>query len=227
MDKRKTTRSKKSNFAGTTFASAFEAQVAEYLSAIGAEWQYEPVRLPWIPKLRLYVPDFFVRLPNGESFYLEAKGYFDPSARVKMSQIRKQYPDLDIRMFFMNEDVKIPPAKVTTYGDWADKNGFRYYTFDKDFLANGNNKERITDAGSFGIESLHGQGLEVPSGKASKSGTQSKRTTRRSTRTKDGSVQEETGATESKRRSTRRSADSTEADSGQRASRSKKKSIVG
>lgn len=131
MDKRKATRSKKSNFAGTTFASAFEAQIAEYLSAIGAEWQYEPVRLPWIPKLRLYVPDFFVRLPSGESFYLEAKGYFDPQARVKMSQIRKQYPDLDIRLFFMNEGVKIPPAKVTTYGDWAIKNGFRYYTFDK------------------------------------------------------------------------------------------------
>ena len=201
MDKRKTTRSKKSSFAGTTFASTFEAQVAEYLSAIGAEWQYEPVRLPWIPKLRLYVPDFFVRLPNGESFYLEAKGYFDPSARVKMSQIKKQYPDLDIRMFFMNEDVKIPPAKVTTYGDWADKNGFRYYTFDKDFLADGKNKEGNTDACGFGIESLHGQSAEASSGKTSKSRAQSKRTSRRSTRAEDGSVQEATGSTECKRRS--------------------------
>lgn len=207
MDKRKTTRSKKSSFAGTTFASAFEAQVAEYLSSIGAVWYYEPIRLPWIPKLRLYVPDFYVRLPNGESFYLEAKGYFDPQARVKMSQIKKQYPDLDIRMFFMNEHVKIPPAKSSTYADWADKNGYKYYTFDKDFGTNDDNKGVATQ-NSFGIESCYGQGIETPSRKTSKSGTQSKRGTRRSTRTKNGDLQEESKLPKGKRRSTRRSANS-------------------
>lgn len=145
MDKIKTTRSKKAVYNGTTFASAFEAQVAEYLSSIGAEWQYEPIRLPWIPKLRLYVPDFYVKLPSGESFYLEAKGYFDPQARVKMSQIKKQYPDLDIRMFFMNDSIKIPPAKVSTYADWAKKTGYPYYTFSKNIIdetEQHNNKKR-------------------------------------------------------------------------------------
>lgn len=209
MDKRKTTRSKKVRFAGTTFASAFEAQVAEYLSSIGAVWVYEPVRLPWIPKLRLYVPDFYVRLPNGESFYLEAKGYFDPSARVKMSQIRKQYPDLDIRMFFMNEHVKIPPAKSSTYADWADKNGYKYYTFDKDFGTDECNNERDAVADNFGVASCYGQGVEAASRTTPELGTQSKRSTRRSTRTKDGSVQKETKQKTGKGRSSRRSTNST------------------
>ena len=176
MDKNKTTRATRTSFGNITFASAFEAQVAEYLSSIGAEWTYEPIRLPWIPKLRLYVPDFYVKLPNGESFYLEAKGYFDPQARVKMGQIKKQYPDLDIRMFFMNDSVKIPPAKTTTYADWAKKTGYEYYTFSKDKVR-----------------------------KTSKRGAQSDSSSGRSRRTKTGSIQKESSTTSNSRRSTRRS----------------------
>ena len=212
MDKRKTTRSKKSNFAGTTFASAFEAQVAEYLSAIGAEWQYEPVRLPWIPKLRLYVPDFFVRLPNGESFYLEAKGYFDPQARVKMSQIKKQYPDLDIRMFFMNEDVKIPPAKVTTYGTWAEKNGFKYYTFNKEMVQS--EHDETTDARGLGFAGeADRQSPEVSPRKTPKSGAQSNGNRRGVLGTETGDVSKETRPSKTSRRSTRRSGNSVKDDS--------------
>lgn len=60
-----------------------------------------------------------------------------------MGQIKKQYPDLDIRMFFMNDNVKIPPAKTTTYADWAKKTGYEYYTFSKDIVVEHNNKKEL------------------------------------------------------------------------------------
>ena len=174
MGKVKATRSSRVQKAGTKFASTFEAQIADYLSAIGAEWEYEPIRLPWIPKLRHYVPDFHVKLPSGESFYLEAKGYFDAQARMKMQQIKEQYPNLDIRMFFMNEDVKIPPAKVSTYGDWARKVGYTYYTFDKNLqegTGNGNDKGRRRK-GNSKARANDGKSADPAPGKAPKPGTQ-------------------------------------------------------
>ena len=203
MDKNKTTRATRTSFGNITFASAFEAQVAEYLSSIGAEWTYEPIRLPWIPKLRLYVPDFYVKLPNGESFYLEAKGYFDPQARVKMGQIKKQYPDLDIRMFFMNDSVKIPPAKTTTYADWAKKTGYEYYTFSKDIVVEHNNKKRTVQRNS-SASSSNGQ-CDKKVRKTSKRGAQSDSSSGRSRRTKTGSIQKESSAKSNSSRSSRRS----------------------
>lgn len=65
-----------------------------------------------------------------------------------MGQIKKQYPDLDIRMFFMNDSVKIPPAKTTTYADWAKKTGYEYYTFSKDIVVEHNNKKRTVQRDS-------------------------------------------------------------------------------
>lgn len=203
MDTNKTTRATRTTYAGQTFASAFEAQVAEYLSSIGAEWKYEPIRLPWIPKLRLYVPDFYVKLPNGESFYLEAKGYFDPQARVKMSQIKKQYPDLDIRMFFMNDSVKIPPAKTTTYADWAKKTGYEYYTFSKEINFEHDKGRAVQSYSS--TRASNGESTDSPSKKTPKRRTQHDSTSRRSKRTSTGSVQKKSSEKENSRRSTRRS----------------------
>lgn len=201
MDTRKNTRAVRTTFGGTTFASAFEAQVAEYLSSIGAEWTYEPIRLPWIPKLRLYVPDFYVKLPSGESFYLEAKGYFDPQARVKMSQIKKQYPGLDIRMFFMNDGVKIPPAKTTTYADWAEKTGYRYYTFAKDIELEHNKTDDLRCDDS--ARTSNGASAKATPRKTSKRRAQSDNSSRGSRGTKDRSVQKEPSKKTSSRRSTR------------------------
>ena len=110
-------------------------------------------------------------------------------------------------MFFMNEHVKIPPTKSSTYADWADKNGYKYYTFNKDFGTDDDNKG-VASQSSFGIESCYGHGIETPSRKTPKSGAQPKRSTRRSTRAKDGDIQEEPKLPKGKRRSTRRSANS-------------------
>lgn len=115
-------------------------------------------------------------------------------------------------MFFMNENVKIPPAKTSTYATWADKNGYKYYTLDHGFTeaenTNGKDNLGVSSTCSFGIDPCYGHGLEETSREASECGTQPKRRTRRSTRTEDGSVQEEPKPKKSKGRSTRRSSNS-------------------
>lgn len=81
-------RSIKSTYNKTRFASKFEAELAKKFDELGIKWEYEPCRIPWQPAVRYYKPDFKVTLPDGEEFFVEAKGYFDPSMRSKMAQIR-------------------------------------------------------------------------------------------------------------------------------------------
>lgn len=57
---------------GFRFRSRTEARWAVFLDAYGAAWEYEPetVRLP---SGRLYLPDFHVKLNEGEVFWIEVK----------------------------------------------------------------------------------------------------------------------------------------------------------
>lgn len=111
---------------GTKFASKFEADFAKHLTKIGVEWEYEPDRFKWLPPARVYIPDFKITLEDGSVFYIEAKGYFDGSARAKMACVKKQHPSLDVRFFFMNPNNKIgaKAKKPTRYWEWAEKYGF-------------------------------------------------------------------------------------------------------
>lgn len=119
-------RSRKTRYRGVTFASRYEAQLAEYFDNQGIYWEYEPIKIPWQPTIRQYKPDFKVVLPSGESFYLEAKGYFDGSARSKMTLVKEQHPELDIRLVFMDKNKLVcsSSSKSKTYKEWADRYNF-------------------------------------------------------------------------------------------------------
>ena len=67
-----------------------------------------------------YLCDF--KLPNG--ILVEAKGYFDTRAQVKMKAVKKENPHLDIRFVFMNANTKLRKGSKMTYADWCDKYGF-------------------------------------------------------------------------------------------------------
>ena len=116
----------KTEYKGTTFDSRFEASLAQYFDDQGIHWEYEPVRIPWYPEKRYYKPDFKVVLPSGESFFVEAKGYFDSSMRAKMKQVKCQHPDIDIRFVFMDGNLSICKSadKRTSYNEWAEKHGY-------------------------------------------------------------------------------------------------------
>jgi hypothetical protein len=105
----------------TKYRSMFEIGIAKYLSQRKIGFEYEKKRLPYIPKPRVYTPDFYL---IDQDIYIEAKGHFDKGDRVKMLLIKQQYPDLDIRIVFLNSKNKIYRGSKTTYSMWATKYGF-------------------------------------------------------------------------------------------------------
>jgi hypothetical protein len=114
---------KKSTAQRAGYRSTFELNIAKSLANKGILFEYENVKLTYIPKPRTYTPDFY--LPQTD-IYIEAKGYLDKGDRVKMQLVKEQYPDLDIRFVFLNANNKIYKGSKTTYGTWANRYNFKW-----------------------------------------------------------------------------------------------------
>lgn len=102
------------------FRSKFEASVALSLNKRGLSFNYEGRALPYKIEA-IYTPDFI--LPNG--VIVETKGLFDQDDRRKMVAVKAQHPHLDIRLCFMNANVKLSRApRALTYWQWAERHNF-------------------------------------------------------------------------------------------------------
>jgi len=99
------------------FRSQLEEKVSDLLCELGINYEYESTKVPYQIQHN-YTPDFL--LPNG--VYLEVKGYFDNDSRRKMKAVKKQNPDIDIRMVFQSPFNKINKRSKTTYAKWCEKN---------------------------------------------------------------------------------------------------------
>jgi len=106
------------------YKSGLEDVVAHQIEAKGLEVKYELEKIKYVIPLsnHTYTPDF--KLPNG--IFVETKGRFMPEDRKKQLLVQFQRPDLDIRFVFSSSKAKITKGSKTTYGDWCDKNGFKY-----------------------------------------------------------------------------------------------------
>lgn len=98
------------------YRSKFEAKVA---LGLPKGTRYENAKLMYT-LTKNYFPDW--QLPNGR--FLEGKGRFTSADRTKMLAVKSAHPDVDIRIVFMNPNVKLSKISKTTYGAWATKNGF-------------------------------------------------------------------------------------------------------
>ena len=107
----------------SSFSSAFEARFARDLRERKIESAYEADKIRYVPKTRLYTPDFYIASHN---FYVETKGRFVSSDRAKHLLIKEQHPDLDIRFIFMDDKIRLDKRSKTTYGGWCDKYDFKY-----------------------------------------------------------------------------------------------------
>lgn len=103
------------------FRSKFEETVFKTAIKNNCAVEYEPIKIPYTLFLN-YIGDF--RLPNG--IIVETKGYFPSRDQVKMKAVKASNPGLDIRFVFMNAKTSIRKGSKTTYGDWANKNGFPF-----------------------------------------------------------------------------------------------------
>jgi predicted nuclease of restriction endonuclease-like RecB superfamily len=94
----------------------FELKISRQLKKAKAVFSYESERFAYI-LARHYVPDFIVSTPNGK-VYIETKGHLRREDKAKLVAIKKQHPEMDLRIVFY------APNKLNS--KWADRHGFRY-----------------------------------------------------------------------------------------------------
>jgi len=124
--KKKKSRKKLHKYRGIRFASQAEMEWAIYLDKLGIPWFYESEYLEWFPppKKTVYTPDFIFPKKDGGKMFIEFKGYLRPKDRTKLRAIKKQYPDIDLRLVFLRANNKLTAKSKWTYAMWAEKNGF-------------------------------------------------------------------------------------------------------
>lgn len=107
------------------FRSGFEQ---DFAASCPVPYQYESERIAYpVTLTKHYTPDFILTKRDGSKMYLELKGRFTASDRVKMKRIKKCHPDLDIRMVFQMGSNRITKTSKTTYMQWCAKEGFPAY----------------------------------------------------------------------------------------------------
>ncbi len=106
------------------FRSKLEENVASLLEGLGVSYEYEPERLSYTIEHN-YTPDFV--LPN--YVYLETKGYWDPADRRKVLAVKRDNPDVDLRMVFQAPYNTISKKSKTTYAMWCEKHDIPWTSF--------------------------------------------------------------------------------------------------
>ena len=106
------------------FKSGLEQTISQQIESKGIKVEYETEKVPYIipASNHTYSPDF--KLPNG--IRVETKGRFVAADRKKHLLVKEHNPHLDIRFVFSNSKNKISKKSKTTYGDWCEKNGYKY-----------------------------------------------------------------------------------------------------
>ena len=98
------------------FRSKLEENIANLLEGLGVLYEYESKKLSYTISHN-YIPDF--RLSN--NVYLEIKGYWDPEDRRKCLAVKRDNPDIDLRMVFQSPYNTITKKSKTTYAKWCEK----------------------------------------------------------------------------------------------------------
>tara|TARA_R100000935_G_scaffold58634_1_gene96673 strand:- start:859 stop:1272 length:414 start_codon:yes stop_codon:yes gene_type:complete len=115
-----------------TFKSGLEVKAWKILKKHIPRVKYEPDAIPYKQpaKERKYTPDF--KVANG--VYIEAKGKLDLATRQKMVWFKDMHPRITIIFLFMNPDNKITKRSKTTYAMWAEKEGFMWLDFRRNWI---------------------------------------------------------------------------------------------
>tara|TARA_R100000808_G_C2051725_1_gene86990 strand:+ start:182 stop:550 length:369 start_codon:yes stop_codon:yes gene_type:complete len=106
------------------FRSKLEERISNLFDELGVIYEYESSKVAYTIQHH-YVPDFI--LPN--HIYLEAKGYWDAADRRKILAVKKDNPDLDLRMVFQSPFNTISKKSKTTYAKWCEKHNIPWCAF--------------------------------------------------------------------------------------------------
>ena len=106
------------------FRSKLEERVAELLDSLKISYEYESTKVPYTIQHH-YNPDFIL----SNHVYLETKGYWDAADRRKVLAVKRDNPDLDLRMVFQAPYNKISKKSKTTYAMWCEKHDIPWTSF--------------------------------------------------------------------------------------------------
>ena len=109
------------------YRSGLEDITATCIAKAGVIVLFETDKIDYVVPARdaKYTPDF--KLPKkGGFFYIETKGIWSVQDRQKHLLIKEQYPDIDIRFVFSNQNAKLYKGSPTTYAAYCEKHGFQY-----------------------------------------------------------------------------------------------------
>lgn len=113
------------------YKNKFETVTGEHLTKKNVKFEYETEKLEYTITAN-YIPDFIIKTKSGKKIYIETKGNgrsWDGAARRKLVAVKKQHPDLDIRLVFWS-DGKFGASRKDgtrqTQSGWAEKNGFKW-----------------------------------------------------------------------------------------------------
>ena len=106
------------------YRSKLEERVADLLQGLGVTYEYESTKVPYTIQHN-YVPDFV--LPN--YVHLETKGYWDANDRRKVLAVKRDNPDIDLRMVFQSPYNTISKKSKTTYAQWCEKHNIPWTSF--------------------------------------------------------------------------------------------------
>ena len=120
------------------FRSGLEETINEALKKSKKIYGYESEKIAYIQPQTThnYTPDFILSKKNGEKMYVESKGRWVMTDRLKFDLIFNQYPTIDIRFVFQNPNAKLYKGSKTTYAQYCDKKGWLWAKKDipKDWL---------------------------------------------------------------------------------------------
>ena len=106
------------------YRSKLEERLATLLTTLGISYEYESEKVSYTIQHH-YTPDFV--LPNHT--YLEAKGYWDAADRRKILAVKKDNPDMDLRMVFQAPYNTISKKSKTTYAMWCEKHNIPWTSY--------------------------------------------------------------------------------------------------
>ena len=106
------------------FRSKLEERIADLLEGLGVSYEYESTKVPYTIQHHYY-PDFIL----SNKTYLEAKGYWDAADRRKVLAVKKDNPDIDIRMVFQSPYNTISKKSKTTYAQWCERHDIPWAHF--------------------------------------------------------------------------------------------------
>lgn len=95
----------------------FEKRIDRQLRKTKVTYAYESEKIPYIISAH-YIPDFIIKLDNGDKIYIECKGYLRPEDKRKLVAVKRCHPTYDIRLLFfrlVDKSVK-----------WAERHGFQW-----------------------------------------------------------------------------------------------------